>query len=155
MQMNPLLRPCGLTMPKSKMAKKTYMWVYRNRNTHGTHPIVLFDWQSSRRSDHPRDFLKDFSGTVVTDGYQVYHKIANERQDLKVAGCWIHARRPFAEIVKSIDISNAKETIAQEAYDRITEILHIDNNFDDLPVNDRKNSVRLYFYKRLTLILSG
>lgn len=114
------------------------MWVYRNRKTHGTHPIVLFDWKSSRRSDHPRDFLKDFSGTVVTDGYQVYHKIANERQDLKVAGCWIHARRPFAEIVKSIGISNAKGTIAQEAYDRITEILRIDNNFDDLPVNDRK-----------------
>lgn len=66
---------------KIKNGKKTYMWVYRNRNTHGTHPIVLFDWQSSRRSDHPRDFLKDFSGTVVTDGYQVYHKIANERQD--------------------------------------------------------------------------
>lgn len=123
---------------KIKNGKKTYMWVYRNRKTHGTHPIVLFDWQSSRRSDHPRDFLKDFSGTVVTDGYQVYHKIANERQVLKVAGCWIHARRPFAEIVKSIGISNVKGTIAQEAYDRITEILHIDNDFDDLPVNDRK-----------------
>ena len=123
---------------KIKNGKKTYMWIYRNRKTHGTHPIVLFDWQSSRRSDHPRDFLKDFSGTVVTDGYQVYHKIANERQVLKVAGCWIHARRPFAEIVKSIGISNVKGTIAQEAYDRITEILHIDNDFDDLPVNDRK-----------------
>ena len=118
---------------KIKNGKKTYMWVYRNR-THGTHPIVLFDWPSSGR----RDFLKDFSGTVITDGYQVYHMIANERQDLKVAGCWIHARRPFAEIVKSIGISNAKGTIAQEAYDRNTEILHIDNDFDDHPVNDRK-----------------
>lgn len=123
---------------KIKNGKKTYMWVYRNRNTRNTHPIVLFDWQSSRRSDHPRDFLKDFSGTVVTDGYQVYHKIASERQDLKVAGCWIHARRPFAEIVKSIGTANAKDTIAQEAYNRITEILHIDNEFDDLPASDRK-----------------
>ena len=26
-------------------------------------------------------------GTVVTDGYQVYHKLARERRDLKVAGC--------------------------------------------------------------------
>lgn len=79
---------------KIKNGKKTFMWVYRNRQTRGTHPIVLFDRQSSRRSDHPRDFLKNFSGTVITDGYQVYHKIAGERQDLKVAGCWIHARRP-------------------------------------------------------------
>ena len=43
------------------------------------------------RSDHPREFLKTFSGTVVTDGYQVYHKLEKEREDLKVAGCWIHA----------------------------------------------------------------
>lgn len=66
-----------------------------------THPIVLFDWQPSRHSDHPREFLKTFSGTVVTDDYQVYHKLAKERRDLKVAGCWIHARRPFA-VRKSI-----------------------------------------------------
>ncbi len=123
---------------KIKNGKKTFMWVYRNRNTRGTHPIVLFDWQSSRHSDHPRDFLKNFSGTIVTDGYQVYHKIANERQDLKIAGCWIHARRPFADIIKSLGASNAKGTIAQEAYDMITDILHADNDFDDLPVKDRK-----------------
>ena len=58
---------------KIKNDKKTYMWVYRNRPLRGTHPIVLFDWQPSRHSDHPREFLKTFSGTVVTDGYQVYH----------------------------------------------------------------------------------
>ena len=76
---------------KIKNGKKTYMWVYRNRPFRGTYPIVLYDWQDSRRSDHPREFLKTFSGTVVTDGYQVYHKFEKEREDLKVAGCWIHA----------------------------------------------------------------
>ncbi len=114
------------------------MWVYRSRPMRGTHPIVLYEWQSSRRSDHPRDFLKDFSGTVVTDGYQVYHKLAKEREDLKVAGCWIHARRYFADFIKSMDKSTIKGTIAMEAYEMITDILHTDNGFDDLPVRDRK-----------------
>lgn len=123
---------------KIKNGKKTYMWVYRNRPLRTTHPIVLYDWQSSRRADHPRDFLKDFSGIVVTDGYQVYHKLAGEREDLKVAGCWIHARRPFADFIKSVGSDTAKGTIAREAYDRITDILHTDNEFDDLPVSDRK-----------------
>ena len=51
----------------------------------------------------------------------------------------IHARRPYAEFIKSLDKkSSAKGTIAQKAYDMITEILHIDNGFDDLPVTDRK-----------------
>ena len=123
---------------KIKGGKKTYMWVYRNRPMRTTHPIVLFDWQASRKSDHPREFLKDFSGTVVTDGYQVYHKLADEREDLKVAGCWIHARRPFADFIKSVGLKTAKGTVAQEAYDMITDILHTDNEFDDLSNTDRK-----------------
>lgn len=124
---------------KIKDGKKTQMWVYRNKVMRSTHPIILYDWQSSRKADHPREFLKDFSGTVVTDGYEVYHKLAREREDLTVAGCWIHARRPYAEFIKSLGKnSSAKGTIALNAYDMITEIMHIDNGFDDLPVADRK-----------------
>ncbi|NSF39991.1 IS66 family transposase [Blautia wexlerae] len=42
---------------------KTYIWVYRNQSLCGTHPIVLFDWQPSRHSEHPREYLKTFSET--------------------------------------------------------------------------------------------
>ena len=130
--------------------KKTYMWVYRNTPSNEYPPIVLFDWQPSRRSDHPRDFLKSFSGTVVTDGYQVYHKLDKERQDLNVAGCWVHTRRPFAEFIKSLNRkSDAKGTIAQEAYDLITEMMHIDNGFDDLSPSDRKKQRQEHLTKRV------
>ena len=134
---------------KIKNGKKTYMWVYRNRPFKGTHPIVLYDWQDSRRSDHPREFLKTFSGTVVTDGYQVYHKLEKEREDLNVAGCWIHARRPFADFIKSVGLTAAKGSIAQEAYDMITEMLRIDNTFDDLPVSDRKKQRQLVLSEKV------
>lgn len=125
---------------KIKNGKKTYMWVYRNRPLRGTHPIVLFDWQPSRHSDHPREFLKTFSGTVVTDGYQVYHKLAKERWDLKVAGCWVHARRPFAEFIKSV---------GQEAYSLITEIMHIANTFDDFSATERKKQRHLVLSEKV------
>lgn len=128
---------------KIKNGKKTYMWVYRNRPLRGTHPIVLFDWQPSRRADHPREFLRDFSGIVITDGYQVYHKLGRERQDLTVAGCWVHARRPFAEFIKAVDEETASKTVARQAYDMITEIMHIDNTLDDLSAADRKKQRRL------------
>ena len=134
---------------KIKNGKKTYMWVYRNRSLKDTHPIVLYDWQDSRRSDHPREFLKTFSGTVVTDGYQVYHKLEKEREDLKVAGCWIHVRRPFADFIKSVGLTAAKGSIAQEAYDMITEMLRIDNTFDDLPVSDRKKQRQLVLSEKV------
>jgi len=129
--------------------KKTYMWVYRNRPLRHSPPIVLYDWQPSRRADHPRDFLKDFSGTVVTDGYQVYHTLDDEREDLNVAGCWIHTRRPFAEFIKSIGEQVAKGSIAQEAYDMITEIMHLDNSYDDLSVSDRKKQRQLHLKEKV------
>ena len=129
--------------------KKTYMWVYRNRPLKDTHPIVLFDWQPSRRTDHPRDFLKKYSGIVVTDGYQVYHTLGKERPDLNVAGCWVHARRPFAEFIKSLKGDIAKGTVAQEAYAMITEIMHLDNGYDDLSPRDRKRQRQLNLKKKV------
>lgn len=129
--------------------KKTYMWVYRNRNSRKVPPIILYDWQPSRRADHPRDFLKDFSGTVVTDGYQVYHKLGDERPDLNIAGCWVHARRPFAEFIKSVSVNAAKGSIAEEAYVLITEIMHTDNEYDDLSPRDRKRQRQLVLKQKV------
>lgn len=133
---------------KIKNGKKTYMWVYRNNPRLSDHSIILYDWQPSRKADHPRGFLKDFSGTVITDGYQVYHKLAKERQDLSVGGCWIHARRYYADIIKSIK-NAAGGTIAEEAYKRITEMLHIDNGFDDLPSEDRLKQRQLLLTEKV------
>ncbi len=65
-------------------------------------PIVLYEYQKTRNTSHPCEFLKDYSGTVVTDGYQVYHGLEKQREDLKIAGCWSHARRRFANVVKSL-----------------------------------------------------
>ena len=129
--------------------KKTYMWVYRNDPFKDSPPIVLFDWHPSRRADHPREFLKNYSGTVVTDGYQVYHKLGKERPDLKVAGCWIHARRPFAEFIKSVKSPDIKKSIAQEAYNRITEIMHLDNGYDDLSPEDRATQRQLHLARKV------
>ena len=139
---------------KVKNGKKTYMWVYRNNPQCSPHPIVLYDWQPSRRADHPREFLKNFSGTVVTDGYQVYHKLGKERHDLNIAGCWIHARRPFAEFIKSVGISAAKGSIAEEAYSMITEIMHLDNGFDDLSNRDRKKQRQLVLQDKVDAYFS-
>jgi hypothetical protein len=50
------------------------MWVYCTGGSE-KHPIVLYDYRSTRKTDHPREFLKDYSGILVTDGYQVYHSL--------------------------------------------------------------------------------
>lgn len=85
---------------------------------------------------------------MITDGYQVYHKLGREREDLTIGGCWIHARRPFAEFIKSIRDS-ADGTIAQEAYTMITEMLHIDNEFNDLSSSDRLKQRQLVLSEKV------
>ena len=54
---------------------KSYMWVYRTGQMYGDCPIILYEYQKTRNASHPREFLRDFSGVCVTDGYQVYHTI--------------------------------------------------------------------------------
>lgn len=106
--------PCDvMRIDGTKSGKETRMWVYRNRPLRGMPPIVMFDWQPSRKPEHPREFLKYFSGTIVTDGYQVYHQIADERDDLKVAGCWVHYPRTIiirGEVNNSLYIADFTES---------------------------------------------
>ena len=134
-----------------KGGKESRMWVYRNNPNLTKKPIILFEWQPSRRTDHPREFLMNFSGILVTDGYQVYHTLAKEREDLIVAGCWIHTRRPYAEFIKALQRNEnpTEGTIAEEAYRRITEIMQIDNTFDDLSVSDRKKQRQLHLREKV------
>ena len=116
---------------------KSYMWVYRTGKMYKDKPIVLYEYQKERKADHPREFLRSFHGVVVTDGYQVYHKISKERNDLKISGCWSHARRRFSEAVKAAGQAKAKHTVAYMALQKIAEISHYEGLFADLSAEDR------------------
>lgn len=76
---------------------KSYMWVYRSGHMYLEKQIILYEYQRTRKASYPREFLKDYFGICVTDGYQVYHTLEKEREDLIIAGCWVHARRRFDE----------------------------------------------------------
>ena len=39
---------------------------------------------------------------MVTDGYQVYHTVENEWENLKTSGCWSHVRQRFDKVVKAL-----------------------------------------------------
>ena len=53
-----------------------------------------------------------------------------KHDDLKVAGCWVHCKRKYAEIVKTVKKGAAlspAQQIAREAAERIAVIFHTDN----------------------------
>lgn len=116
---------------------KSYMWVYRTGKMYYNESIILYEYQKTRNASHPREFLKDYSGTVVTDGYQVYHTLEKEREDLRIAGCWAHARRRFANVVKTDGKEKSKNTIAYSALTQISPIYKIESNLSELPPEER------------------
>ncbi len=56
---------------------------------------LFFDWQMNRGHESVKEILKDFSGSVQSDGYSVYEAIAKIRPDLIYLACWAHVRRKF------------------------------------------------------------
>ncbi len=122
---------------------KSYMWVYRTGMMYTDKPIILYQYQRTRKQDHPREFLKNFSGVVVTDGYQVYHKLAKERDDLIVAGCWSHARRRFAEAIKAAGKDAPPNSVAAQALAQIGAMFHLDQEYAKLTAEERSQKRNL------------
>ncbi len=81
-------------------------------------------------------------GVCVTDGYQVYHTIEGEREDLRIAGCWSHARRRFDEAVKSAE-NKQKDSRAYLALTMIQAIYREEKQLKDLPAEERKDRRQL------------
>lgn len=116
----------------------SYMWVYCTGESE-KHPVILYDYRSTRKADHPKEFLRNYSGILVTDGYQVYHSLEKQKDDLKVAGCWVHAKRKYAELVKATGIPELEGTVAAQGVALISELFHLDGLCDKSKDKDRKD----------------
>ena len=116
---------------------KSYMWVYRSGHMYKDKQIVLYDYHETRNSSHPREFLKDFNGICVTDGYQVYHTIEKERKDLRIAGCWVHARRKFDEALDVLPKEERKKSNAFLIMSQIQAIYREEGKLKDLSSEER------------------
>ena len=116
---------------------KSYMWVYRSGYMYPEKQIVLYEYQRTRNASHPREFLKDFSGICVTDGYQVYHTLEKEKEDLTIAGCWVHGRRKFEEALATIPAEGKKDSVAWLVMKQIQAIYREEGKLKDLPSQER------------------
>ena len=120
---------------------QSYMWVYRTGKYYKKTPIILYDYQKTRKADHPERFLKGFEGLVVTDSYSAYGKLDRESEELSFTACWAHARRRYSDALKALPKGKkdaaAKQTVAYEALTRIAAIYHLDNELTELEPEER------------------
>ena len=116
---------------------KSWMWVYRSGHLYQKQQIVLYEYQQTRNASHPREFLKGYDGICVTDGYQVYHTLEKELEELTIAGCWVHCRRRFDEALKLIPKPSQKESNAFLLMKQIQAIYREEGKLNDLSSDER------------------
>ena len=73
----------------------------------------------------------------VTDGYQVYHTIEKEREDLRIAGCWVHARRKFDEALAVIPKAHQNKSDAFLVIKQIQAIYREEGKLSQLSSEER------------------
>ena len=119
---------------------QSYMWVHITGELSPVPKVIVYEYQKTRHSDHPKEYYKDFKGILMTDGLSQYHKIARELEGLTNANCFTHARRDYADAVKAIGKGNAeaiRSSIGYKALTRIGAIYKLEGALKDLSPEER------------------
>jgi len=80
-------------------AQKSFEWMYHTGRD-AEKPIALFEYKPTREGQNAIDFLTGFNGYLHCDGYIGYKKL--EEHGVIIVECWGHARRKFADALKSL-----------------------------------------------------
>lgn len=113
-----------LKEPNKKATQKSYMWVGIGMDKY---PVVYMKYANSRNSSVPTAIFTGFSGYLQTDGYAGYNEVVIQEGMTHLA-CWAHARRKFADIIKSSVSDQKSKKYANEAVVLIKKLYSIERD---------------------------
>lgn len=116
-----------------KASSNSYMWVLRSGELEDKKGVI-FKYSPSRSAETAKEFLKDYKGTLVTDGYASYNNI----EGITHAECWAHARRYFYESIPLVD--NKKMDTSTDGYVGVTycdKLFEIEQKIAHLSVDEK------------------
>jgi transposase len=125
-----------LKEPGKAPQSKSYMWLYRTSGQAAA-PIVLYEYQPSRRAKHPEDYLKNFSGYLHADGYDGYHSLPDT---IIVVGCWSHVRRKWDDALKSLEKKDQIGSKALKGKHFCDQLFELERKWAQLPSEERQKN---------------
>jgi transposase len=78
---------------KNGSTHRGQQWVYHSPKE----GIVIFHYYRNRSAQAPKEFLSAYKGWVQCDGHKSYDKLEKQLLNIKLVGCWVHARRKYFE----------------------------------------------------------
>jgi len=127
-----------LELDRTGKEGKGYMWLARGGPPH--RKAVRYRFADGRGHEHPKVYLKGFSGYHQSDAYAAYD-LAVEGTDIKLIGCWAHARRKFMDAVKA-----SKSPGAEDALGRIKKLYELDRDCRDTA---KKESMQPWDFQKM------
>lgn len=122
--------PVAMLDPGAGKTKRAYIWAYA-RSGFDVSPGVVYEFCLGRGAKYPLEFLKGWSGTLISDGYGVYDQVL--KQETRVgAACFAHSRRKFDELVK-----DNLSPVGTQAIQRIAALYQIERQVKGLSAEDR------------------
>jgi len=118
---------------KAKATKKSYIWMGVGMDQY---KIVYMHYANNRSAVVASALFKDFNGYLQTDGYAGYNSVV-QTQGMTQLACWAHARRKFADIVKSGVSDEVSKVYAKEAIALIQKLYKIEKEIKDDPPDKR------------------
>lgn len=121
-----------LQEPGRDAQTQSYLWLYRTGRDGP--PIILYEYQTTRGGQHPRQFLSGFKGYLHVDGYAGYNGLPG----ITLVGCWAHARRKFDEALKALpDSKRSAAVAAQKGLEFCNRLFAIERDLKDATFEER------------------
>lgn len=118
---------------------KCYVWLFNS--SFYDNPIFIYKFSTTRSRNIPLEFLKEYSGYLITDCYAGYNDIPNVINSY----CWVHARRNFIEILDSVPMELKNKSISKKVVDEIDAMFKLErfyreNNYTAEKIKNLRNS---------------
>jgi len=121
-----------LCEPGKKANTNSYEWLYRTSGC-AVYPIVLYEYQPTRSSSHPKKFLSGWEGFLHTDGYKGYHQLP----DVIIVACFAHARRKFNDALKAMPMNLRAGSMAEKGLTYCNQLFELEHVFKELSQEQR------------------
>ncbi len=119
-----------LNEKNKKPTSKSYIWLGIGMDRY---KVVYMKYADNRRSSVASSMFKGFNnGYLQTDGYAGYNQVVLD-ENITHLGCWAHARRKFADIIKSGKSDEESKRYASEAIILIRKLYKIEKEIKDDP----------------------
>lgn len=138
--------------PDRKPTSTSCMWLFASATCEV--PIYIFEYHPAGERAVARDFLRGWSGAVITDGCAAYDGLGT---DITRVSCLVHIRRKCADILKGTGKGTPEATpgtASAEALGKIDGIIHMDNSFDELSAIGRKRERLLKLEPKMDAFLA-